>query len=103
MVQLSPCGMLLPHYHPRTSNYLLTWLGTTHTYAIEENDAHIMKIVLMPGKMTIFLQGPIADFPSLGMQIPDKKLKNLSTYNIDVLTLQHSNFTGPILTGKTFS
>lgn len=59
MIQLGPCGMLPPHYHPRASNYVLSVMGETHTYAVEENDARVMATVLTPGKMTIFPQGAI--------------------------------------------
>lgn len=59
MIQLGPCGMLPPHFHPRAANYVLAVAGETHTYAIEENDARIMATVLTPGKMTIFPQGAI--------------------------------------------
>lgn len=59
MIQLGPCGMLAPHFHPRASNYVLAVQGETHTYAVEENYARVMKTVLTPGKMTIFPQGAI--------------------------------------------
>ena len=27
MIQLGPCGMLAPHYHPRASNYVVAVTG----------------------------------------------------------------------------
>jgi mannose-6-phosphate isomerase-like protein (cupin superfamily) len=54
LLNLGPCAMLPPHYHPRASNYVVAIEGTTNTYMIEENGARLVKETLTPGKMTIF-------------------------------------------------
>ncbi|KAB8766468.1 hypothetical protein FH972_026628 [Carpinus fangiana] len=54
MIQLGPCAMLPPHYHPRGSNYVVAIKGNTTTYMIQENGAPLVTELLTPGKMTIF-------------------------------------------------
>ncbi|KAI9810407.1 MAG: hypothetical protein M1827_006293 [Pycnora praestabilis] len=54
MLNLGPCSMLPPHYHPRASNYVVAVAGTTNVYFIEENGARLVTNTLTPGKMTIF-------------------------------------------------
>ncbi|KAF2720970.1 RmlC-like cupin [Polychaeton citri CBS 116435] len=56
MLNLGPCAMLPPHYHPRASNYVVAVLGNTTTYMFEENGARLVTEVLTPGKATIFPQ-----------------------------------------------
>ncbi|TKA54559.1 hypothetical protein B0A49_12773, partial [Cryomyces minteri] len=59
MLNLGPCSMLPPHYHPRASNFVVAVQGTTDTYMIEENGARRVQETLTPGKMTIFPQASI--------------------------------------------
>jgi len=54
MLNLGPCAMLPPHYHPRATNLVVAVEGTTQTYMLEENGAHVITETLTPGKMTIF-------------------------------------------------
>lgn len=54
MLNLGPCAMLPPHYHPRATNFVVAVEGTTNTYMIEENGARLVSETLTPGKMTIF-------------------------------------------------
>ncbi|KZF20129.1 spherulin-1A [Xylona heveae TC161] len=54
MINLGPCSMLPPHYHPRASNYVVAVAGTTDTFFIEENGARLVENTLTPMKMTIF-------------------------------------------------
>ncbi|KAK3068038.1 hypothetical protein LTR53_014694 [Teratosphaeriaceae sp. CCFEE 6253] len=54
MLNLGPCSMLPPHYHPRASNYVVAVHGNTTTYMFEENGARVVKETLTPGKATIF-------------------------------------------------
>ncbi|KAI9744090.1 MAG: hypothetical protein M1818_002242 [Claussenomyces sp. TS43310] len=54
MLNLGPCAMLPPHFHPRASNYVVAIKGKTDTYMIEENGARLVSETLTPGKMTIF-------------------------------------------------
>lgn len=56
MLNLGPCAMLPPHYHPRASNYVVAVSGNTTTYMFEENGARLVTAVLTPGKATIFPQ-----------------------------------------------
>jgi len=56
MLNLGPCAMLPPHYHPRASNYVVAVHGNTTTYMFEENGARLVTEVLTPGKATIFPQ-----------------------------------------------
>lgn len=57
MINLGPCSMLPPHYHPRAANYVVAVSGNTTTYMIEENGARVVTEILTPGKMTIFPRG----------------------------------------------
>jgi len=54
MLNLGPCAMLPPHFHPRATNFVVAIEGETKTYMIEENGARIVSETLTPGKMTIF-------------------------------------------------
>ncbi|KAK5137185.1 hypothetical protein LTR08_000690 [Meristemomyces frigidus] len=54
MLNLGPCSMLPPHYHPRASNYVVAIKGNTTTYMFEENGARLVTEILTPGKATIF-------------------------------------------------
>ena len=42
MLNLGPCAMLPPHYHPRASNYVVAVTGNTTTYMYEENGARLV-------------------------------------------------------------
>ncbi|GAB7347631.1 hypothetical protein MBLNU459_g4501t1 [Dothideomycetes sp. NU459] len=59
MLNLGPCSMLPPHYHPRASNYVVAIEGTTNTFMITENGARVVRETLTPGKMTIFPQASL--------------------------------------------
>ncbi len=56
MLNLGPCSMLPPHYHPRASNYVVAIHGNTTTYMYEENGARLVTETLTPGMATIFPQ-----------------------------------------------
>ncbi|KAK1811348.1 hypothetical protein LTR12_014290 [Friedmanniomyces endolithicus] len=56
MLNLGPCSMLPPHYHPRASNYVVAIHGNTTTYMYEENGARLVTETLTPGLATIFPQ-----------------------------------------------
>lgn len=72
MLNLAPCGMLPPHYHPRASNYVVAVRGNTTTYMYEENGATLVTEILLPGQMTIFPQA------SMHMMVNNGKLFQLS-------------------------
>lgn len=59
LIQLGPCAMLPPHYHPRGSNYVVATRGNTTTYMVLENGAPLVTVPLTPGKMTIFPRGSL--------------------------------------------
>jgi len=66
MINLGPCSMLPPHYHPRGSNYVVAISGNTTTYMVEENGARTVTSVLTPGKMTIFPSASIHTMVNTG-------------------------------------
>lgn len=68
IINLGPCSMLAPHYHPRGSNYVVAVSGNTTTYMIEENGARTVTSVLTPGKMTIFPQASVHTMVNTGKQ-----------------------------------
>jgi oxalate decarboxylase/phosphoglucose isomerase-like protein (cupin superfamily) len=54
MLNLGPCSMLPPHYHPNAVNYVVAVSGNTTTYMYQENGARLVTQVLTPGHATIF-------------------------------------------------
>ena len=66
MLNLGPCSMLAPHYHPRASNYVVAVTGTTNVFFIEENGARLVSNTLNPGQMTIFPQGSLHTMVNTG-------------------------------------
>jgi oxalate decarboxylase/phosphoglucose isomerase-like protein (cupin superfamily) len=54
MLNLGPCSMLPPHWHPNAVNYVLAVSGNTTTYMYQENGARLVTQVLTPGHATIF-------------------------------------------------
>ena len=68
MLNLGPCSMLPPHYHPRASNYVVAVSGTTETFMIAENGARTVKEVLTPGQMTIFPQASVHTMMNIGCE-----------------------------------
>jgi hypothetical protein len=73
MLNLGPCSMLPPHYHPRASNYVVATKGNTTTYMFGENGARLVQETLLPGRATIFPQGSMHMMVNNGKQIPDKR------------------------------
>ncbi|KAK4497886.1 hypothetical protein PRZ48_010541 [Zasmidium cellare] len=58
-INLGPCCMLTPHFHPRAVNWVTAISGNTTTYMIEENGAHTVKTQLDFGKSTVFPRGSV--------------------------------------------
>lgn len=54
MLNLGPCSMLPPHWHPNAVNFVVAVLGNTTTYMYQENGARLVTEVLTPGHATIF-------------------------------------------------
>lgn len=71
MLNLGPCSMLPPQYHPRASNYVVATQGNTTTYMFEENGDRLVQEVLVPGKATIFPQGSMHMMVYNGKQAPE--------------------------------
>jgi len=67
ILNLGPCSMLPPHYHPRAANFVVAMSGTTDTFMVEENGARTVKTTLTPGKMTIFPQASLHMMQNTGM------------------------------------
>lgn len=65
-INLGPCAMLPPHYHPRASNYVVAVEGTTETFMVLENSARLVKTTLTPGKMTLFPTGSLHAMQNTG-------------------------------------
>lgn len=59
MLNLGPCSMLPPHYHPRAANYVVAIKGNTTTYMYEENGARLVTEQLLPMHATVFPQGAL--------------------------------------------
>jgi len=66
MLNLGPCSILPPHFHPRGANFVVAVAGNTTTYMIQENGARTVTSVLTPGKMTIFPSGSIHSMQNTG-------------------------------------
>jgi quercetin dioxygenase-like cupin family protein len=75
MLNLGPCAMLPPHYHPRATNLVVAIEGETTTWMVQENGARVVTETLTPGKMTIF---PTASLHT--MQNNSEKPKALFLY-----------------------
>jgi len=83
MLNLGPCSMLPPHYHPRASNYVVAVHGNTTTYMYEENGARLVTEVLTPGKATIFPQA------SMHMMVNNGKSATPSFFQSPLQYLHH--------------
>lgn len=67
ILNLGPCSMLPPHYHPRAANFVVAVSGTTDTFMIGENGARTVRTTLTPGKMTIFPLASLHMMQNTGM------------------------------------
>ncbi|KAA8576888.1 hypothetical protein MFRU_014g00450 [Monilinia fructicola] len=70
LINLGPCGMLPPHYHPRGTNFVVAVEGVTQTWMVEENGAKIVNQTLRPWQMTIFPKGSIHSMQNIGTVRP---------------------------------
>ena len=82
MLNLGPCAMLPPHFHPRATNLVVAVEGTTRTYMINENGARMVNTTLTPGKMTIFPKGSIHSMQNLGTSLYYSQLHLLTEYRL---------------------
>ncbi len=67
VLNLGPCSMLPPHFHPRATNFVVAVSGSTDTFMILENGARTVRTTLEPGKMTIFPSGSVHWMENTGM------------------------------------
>lgn len=67
MLNLGPCAMLAPHFHPRATNIVVAIEGSTDTYMVQENGARMVKQSLSPGQMTIFPAGSVHSMQNTGL------------------------------------
>ena len=65
-LNLGPCAMLPPHYHPRATNMVVAIIGNTTTWMINENGVRTVSTTLTPGKMTIFPIGSLHSMQNNG-------------------------------------
>ncbi|RMY71538.1 hypothetical protein D0863_05094 [Hortaea werneckii] len=91
MLNMGPCAMLPPHWHPQASNYVVTVLGSVTTYMWKENGARLVTEKLTPGKMTIFPQG------SMHMMV------NTGCENAQVVSALNSPDAGTANVGQVFA
>ncbi|ETI29521.1 hypothetical protein G647_01974 [Cladophialophora carrionii CBS 160.54] len=68
MLNLGPCSMLPPHFHPRATNFVVAISGTTQTYMIAENGARTVTEVLKAGQMTIFPTASVHTMMNIGCE-----------------------------------
>ena len=68
ILNLGPCSMLPPHYHPRATNVVVAINGTTRTYMLQENGAKVIQETLTAGKMTIFPQASMHMMYNMGCE-----------------------------------
>jgi hypothetical protein len=60
VLNLGPCSLLPPHFHPRGANFVVAKAGNTTTCMYGENGAqHTITEILTPMKATIFPQGSL--------------------------------------------
>lgn len=59
MITLSPCGMLKPHTHPRSHEFVFVIEGNLTTQFIPESSSIVVTNVLPPNTATVFPQGVI--------------------------------------------
>ncbi|KAF2739459.1 RmlC-like cupin [Polyplosphaeria fusca] len=53
-LNLGPCAMLPPHWHPRATNLVVAVTGNITTWMVGENGVKVVTTELTPGKMTVF-------------------------------------------------
>ena len=90
MLNLGPCSMLPPHFHPRATNFVTAISGQTRTFMIAENGARTVTEVLTPGLMTIFPQGSVHSMMNIGCE------------NAQLISALNSDDTGTTNLANTF-
>lgn len=59
LLKLGPCSMLPPHFHQRAHNAVIGITGNTTSWMINENGVRMVKVDIIPMRMTIFPQGSL--------------------------------------------
>lgn len=70
MLNLGPCSLLPPHWHPNAVNFVVAILGNTTTYMYQENGARLVTEVLTPGHGTIFPRASMHLMVNTGAFLP---------------------------------
>lgn len=60
--KVNPCGIILPHLHPRAAQAYYITKGKFEFGFIQENDAHYVQRTIEEGQGTIFPQGSVHYF-----------------------------------------
>lgn len=57
LLKLGPCSMLPPHFHQRAHNAVVGIKGNTTSWMINENGVRVVKVDIVPYRVTLFPQG----------------------------------------------
>ncbi|KAH7064706.1 spherulin-1A [Macrophomina phaseolina] len=91
LLNLGPCSMLPPHYHPRAANFVVAVNGTTDTYMIEENGARTVTVTLTAGKATIFPMASIHMMENKGCE-PAQLVSALNSEDTGTVNIANALF-----------
>jgi len=91
---IDPCGINLPHVHPRATELFFVVEGTFKTSFIEENTGRTIVNVLKPGQATFFPHGLIHEEQNIGCE-PATFISAFSSDDPGVLTISNRLFTLP--------
>lgn len=95
LTEVEPCGIVLPHVHPRATEMIYVVYGQFQTAFVEENEGRTILNNLVEGETTFFPQGLIHFEQNLGCT----KAAFLAAFNSEdpgLLTLPNRLFTIPI-------
>lgn len=95
LFRIEPCGINLPHVHPRATELFHVLEGSFQTAFIEENNGRVLLNNLTKGQVTVFPQGLIHFEQNLGCE-EAVFLSAFSHEDPGVLTLSNRLFDLPI-------
>ncbi|KAF2115297.1 RmlC-like cupin domain-containing protein [Lophiotrema nucula] len=98
-LNLGPCAMLAPHWHPRGTNLVIAVSGNTTTYMVAENGAKPVITTLTPGRMTVFPQASLHTMQNNGCENAQliSALDTADTGTTNVLNAMFDNIPQEIL------
>ena len=94
LFKIDPCGINLPHVHPRGTELFYVVKGTFKTAFTEENSGRTIVNTLTPGQATIFPQGLIHEEQNIGCE-EAIFISAFSDEDPGVLTISNRMFTLP--------